>query len=169
LKSAPDGGDGFSQIGDELPLSGPALSALLQAVLQRGVPFRFRAKGFSMSPFIKDGDVITVSPLAGARPRLGEVVAFQRNGSDALVVHRVVGWRGDSIAIQGDFLPAADDIVPRSRILGRVKRVERGGREVRLGLGPERAVIALLTRSGVFRHMILPFWFRIRRFVRRTS
>jgi len=168
LKSEPDGDSGFSQAGDELPLSGSALRALLQAVLERGVPFRFRAKGFSMSPFIKDGDVITVSPLAGVKPRLGDVVAFQRNESETLVVHRVVGWHGDIIAIQGDFLPEADDFVPLASVLGRVEHVERNGRQVRLGLGPERTVIALLTRSGVFRHVILPIWFRFRRFVRRN-
>jgi hypothetical protein len=49
--------------GSELFLTGPVFIELLHATLAKGVPFPFRARGSSMHPFIKDGDVITVSPL----------------------------------------------------------------------------------------------------------
>ena len=51
-----------------LSLSGEALIELMRAVLARGLPFRFAARGFSMAPFIRDGDVISVSPPLSARP-----------------------------------------------------------------------------------------------------
>jgi len=53
----------FNRKEGELQLSGPSLVELLRSVLDKGVPFRFQAKGFCMTPFIKDGDVITVFPL----------------------------------------------------------------------------------------------------------
>ena len=62
----------------DLPLSGQALLDLMRAVLAKGVPFRFCARGWSMAPFIRDGDVITVSPLRQSLPGVGEVVAFVR-------------------------------------------------------------------------------------------
>ena len=138
----------FAAHADELPLSGQALLSLLEAVLARGVPFRFRARGWSMAPFIRDGDVITVSPFRGARPGIGEVVAFTRPGEGNLVVHRIVARQGADLLVQGDSVPeCADGIIPAENLRGRVSRVERDGRDVWLGLGPERYAIAWLSRT----------------------
>jgi hypothetical protein len=132
----------------ELPLSGRALSELMRAVLARGVPFRFCARGWSMAPFVRDGDLITVSPFRRARPGVGDVVAFLRPGTGNVVVHRVVARRGRDWFIQGDGVPGhADGLVPPENLLGRVTRVERNGRTVWLGLGPERYAIAWLSRT----------------------
>jgi hypothetical protein len=102
-----------------------------------------------MDPFIRDGDVITVSPLRSTRPRVGDVVAFARLEGANLVVHRVVARRGWDAVVQGDGVPEyADGLIPAESLLGRVTRVERDGRSVWLGLGPERVVIAWLSRAG---------------------
>ena len=156
--------------GDELSLSGAALLGLMREVLSKGVPFRFRAKGWSMLPFIRDGDVISISPLTHASPSVGDVVAFVRPGSGTLVVHRVVARRGSTCLIQSDNSPGSGDgLIPRGSILGRVTRVERGGQQIRLGLGPERFLIACLSRVG----LLLPVWRRaapiFRRIFRRSS
>ena len=50
----------YSKKTEGLSLSGYVLIELMKAVLEKNVPFRFRGKGFSMSPFIRDGDVITI-------------------------------------------------------------------------------------------------------------
>lgn len=136
----------FVRKGGELPLSGPALVELLRAVLDKGKPFRFRAKGFSMSPFVMDGDVITISPLGGVAPHLGEIAAYACAETGRLIVHRVAGKRGNSYLIMGDNNPEEHDLAPEANLLGRVTRVERNGRDVCLGLGPERLIIALLHR-----------------------
>jgi hypothetical protein len=39
-----------------------------------------------------------------------------------------------------------------------VTKVERGRKEVILGLGPERFVIAFLTRKGLLLSFIFPIW-----------
>ena len=143
---------------EDSTLSMPVLVELLRAVLDRGEPFRFEAPGFSMSPFIQDSDAITVSPLSGAAPRLGDVVAFLRPDSGKLIVHRVVGKRGDAFLVRGDNAEEGDGLVPRANILGRVTRVERDGTRVYLGLGPERYLIAFLTRWGLLRLLLLSMW-----------
>ena len=143
----------FAVKAQELPLSGQALLELMRAVLRRGKPFRFCARGWSMLPFIQDGDVITVAPLGQALPGTGEVVAFVRPQDGNLVVHRAVGVRGGAALIQGDNwlgedgVVYTDGIIPQANLLGRVTRIERNGRPVRLGLGPERFVIAWLSRT----------------------
>jgi RimJ/RimL family protein N-acetyltransferase len=139
-----------------LMLSGAAVREFLAAVLERGAPFRFTARGYSMYPFIRDADAITVSPLYGRAPRVGEVVAF-RGGEDRLVVHRVVaaGAPGDDAAagylIRGDNCTESDGRVPRAAVLGVVTRVERDGRPRHFGMGREAALLAALSREGVLR------------------
>lgn len=137
----------FTTHADEFPLSGEALLDLLQTVLSKGVPFRFKARGWSMSPFIQDGDVITIAPLKKRKPGVGEVVAFIRPEYGNLVVHRIVARHGNHALIHGDGIPEfPDGIIPLHNILGSVNRIERNNRRIWLGLGPERVLIAWLSR-----------------------
>jgi len=132
-----------------ISLSGKALIELMQAVHAKGLPFRFSASGYSMAPFIRDGDVITVSPLGFCAPGLGDVVAFIHPETQLLCLHRVLSVNGKGFLIQGDNMPEKPDgMIPRDAIFGRVTRVERAGRRVRLGLGPERLLLAYLSRCG---------------------
>ena len=147
--------------GSELRLSRPALVGLMRAVLARGRSFRFRAKGWSMSPFIRDGDVITIAP-SGRKPKapvrgIGQVVAFVSPVNERLVVHRIIGRHQSRFLIQGDNLPGlVADTVRLDDILGRVVRIERGGKRVWLGPGLERYAIAILSRTG----LLLPMRYR---------
>jgi hypothetical protein len=159
-----------SDRGHELSLPKRSLTGLLIDVLHKGAAFRFRARGFSMSPFIKDKDVITVVPLSSYEPSLGDVVVFISPGTEELVIHRLVGKRDSShVLIKGDNLPALEHLVAKRRILGRVERVERDGRKVALGLGPEKALIALLSRRRLLLPLLLPVWRIIRSILRRFS
>jgi hypothetical protein len=156
--------------GGDLSLSGAALVELMRAVLAKGASFRFRAKGWSMAPFIRDGDVICVSPLAASGPMIGDVVAFFTPEMQRLVVHRVVLRRGDACVSRGDNVPGmTDGTISGKHILGRVTRVTRDGRDVWLGLGPERRLIALLSRTGLLPPARLRLATIARRLVRRCQ
>ncbi|MCX6688350.1 MAG: hypothetical protein NTZ39_01405, partial [Methanoregula sp.] len=121
---------------------------LTRDILARGLPFRFSAPGFSMSPFIRDGDVITLAPYQAASCRPGVVVGFVRPDTGRLVVHRVVTISKDGCRIRGDNTPDEDGEIPHACIIGQVTRVERAGKTIRFGLGPERRIIALFSRRG---------------------
>lgn len=136
--------------GDVLRLSGQALLVLMEAVLAKKVPFRFCARGWSMSPFIRDGDVITVSPFLGKMPGIGEVLAFVHPEMEKLVVHRTVARYRDAFLMQGDNVGEhSDGLVPIKNLLGRVTHIERNNKAVFLGLGVERYLIAWLSRVRV--------------------
>lgn len=145
----------FSRKDGELSFSGPVLSELLRAVLEKGVPFRFRANGFSMSPFIRDGDVVTVSPLFDATPHLGDVIAVIQPGTGRLIIHRVVGGKGSSYITKGDNIVKEDGLVSIENILGFVTKVERKGERVAVGFGPERILIAILNRRGLLTPLLI--------------
>jgi hypothetical protein len=111
-----------------------------------------------MAPFIRNGDVVTISPLRDRRIRLGEVVAFVGRAR-GLVVHRVTAQRSGCYEIRADSLAGpgdveAVDIVPAADVLGTVSRVERNARRVRLGLGRERVLVAVLSRLGLLRPLV---------------
>jgi len=120
---------------------------LMTAVLTRNVLFRFQASGSSMSPFIHDSDVITITP-APTRLCSGDVVAFVNPCNGRLTVHRVVHIEHHGYLIRGDNVPGPDGYVQHTDILGRVIHAERRGRRVWIGLGLERVMIAFLSRRG---------------------
>ncbi|MFC1857288.1 S24/S26 family peptidase [Thermodesulfobacteriota bacterium] len=141
--------------GAELSLSGVTLVELSRAVLEKGAQFRFRAKGFSMFPFIKDCDIITIAPFLGRPLRLGDVVVFVHQETGKPVLHRLVGKRTDFYLIKGDNSSGTDSLAQESNILGYVRKVERNGNKVYLGLGLERFLIALLARTGLLQPSLL--------------
>jgi signal peptidase len=133
--------------GGELPLGGDSLAVLARAVLRKGKPFRFEARGTSMLPSIRDGDIVTVSPLTGTGPKTGDIVAFVHPGTGRVRVHRVVKVRAGRYHLKGDNALGTDGALTRDAILGRVVRLERGGRVRRLGPSVQAAALAGLSRS----------------------
>jgi signal peptidase I len=127
----------------------------MTAVLAKGSAFRFQAHGWSMAPFIRDGDVICVSPIQEELPGIGEVVAYSQPACEKLVVHRLIRRQGKDWLILGDNSPeVTSEWVPSSNLIGRVTRIERDGKIIRLGLGPERYMIAVLSRLGIIFPML---------------
>ena len=121
---------------------------LFAELLTSGVSVRLEVGGHSMTPFIRSGDVVTVVPRGDTRPSLGDVVVCTAD-RDQVTMHRVVGWAGGRLVPRGDAAPTADPTLPLDAVVGLVRRVERSGRRLRLGLGPERRVIAWLSRLGL--------------------
>lgn len=140
---------------EELFISGKDLAALLKATLAKDSYFRFKVKGFSMSPFIKDNDVVTVSPLLDSKIDFGRTVAFVHPKTERLAIHRIVDKIGDYYLIKGDCVFNADGLIPRENILGVVTKIERRCRKIFLGLGFERIIIALLSQA---RFLSFIFW-----------
>jgi hypothetical protein len=102
-----------------------------------------------MLPFIRDGDVITVRPCKRTDLRKGTVAAYIRPLDGHLAVHRIVGVTEAGFALKGDHALIADYSVAPSGIMGVVDRVERNGRRVRFGLGPEKRLVAVLSVRGL--------------------
>ncbi len=142
-----------NQASQSLPSA--AFAELMAAVLDKNAPFRFTAPGFSMTPFIRDGDVITIAP---GQLRYGDVVAFMNPCRSKLTVHRIVHVSRAGYLLKGDNAPEPDGRLPGSRIIGRVVRVEHHARQVRLGLGIERIAIAFLSRRGWLTPLVRTGW-----------
>lgn len=100
---------------------------LIDSVHARDAAIRFRVGGQSMHPSLREGDIITLSPLGDMLPRRGEVVAFQFPDREALVIHRVLRVTPDGWLIKGDNNTAPDGVIPAANLCGVVTGVERHG------------------------------------------
>ncbi len=133
--------------------------ALSAAVLERGDSLRFRACGNSMLPFIRDGDVLLVSPGLETRP--GDVVLC-RAGDGRLLAHRVARVHrqshSHSIVLHGDACPWPDGLFPLDNVLGRVVAVERGMQHIRLDAGLPRWLGWLWIGAWPLRRRICRAW-----------
>jgi signal peptidase I len=143
--------------GSELTLSNDALRAVLCDVLDKGMLFRFKARGSSMSPFLKDGDVLTICPKRQNFFGKGDVVAYRHKMPNKILIHRIVGKKNGLYMLKGDNTAGITDLVCEKDILGYVSKVERNGEKAHFGLGPERYLISLLTRFELLYPLMLPF------------
>lgn len=141
----------------EFSLSGAVTIELIQAVFAKNALFCFKVKGFSMSPFIQDGDIVMLSPASRSAISLGKPAACVCPVHKRLVIHRVIGRKGNHYLIKGDNVPEADCLMDKKYILGCVTAIERENKSIFFSLGPERLVIAFLSRKGLL-PLIFSFW-----------
>lgn len=90
-------------------------------LLARGHSVRFRARGHSMHPIIRNDDYLLVAPSATVA-RGDVVLTLSPRG---LTAHRVVRIQDGVVVTRGDNAPGEDEV---GRVLGLVTHVERDGR-----------------------------------------
>ena len=142
--------------GSELMLSGETLRDMLCDVLNKGTLFRFKARGSSMSPFIKDGDVLTICPTQQSDIKNGTIVVYYHKILNRIIIHRIVGKQNSYYAVKGDNTVGTADLVYEADILGRVSGVRRNGKITVFGLGPGRFMISFLSRFDLLVPVMLP-------------
>lgn len=117
-------------------------------ILSRGDTLRCRASGSSMYPFIRDGDLITVEPVAASQIRYADIIFFQSD-EGRVVVHRVVKIkRGEGttcMVTRGDTMRRTDGCLDGRSLLGRITTIEKGGR-----------VLPVARGRGVWRASFIP-------------
>lgn len=97
-------------------------------LLAAGQSVRFRARGPSMSPSIRDGESLTVAPVTAREIAVGDVILYR--SPRGLTAHRVLAaLPGDQPAwrVSGDAPGSEEERVPADHVLGRVESVRRDG------------------------------------------
>jgi len=135
-------------------LANPDFCRLARCLIAEGMNVRLKARGHSMQPWIRAGDLITVAPSDPAQLKRGDVIVFE-SAAGRLIIHRLVAVRageaGLTFVTRGDAGAANDPPFGVGRIVGRVIEVWRGGRRVRAN-GP-----AYLWRAA-FRRRLMAVW-----------
>ena len=113
-----------------------AFADLSTDLLMSGRSVRFRARGTSMSPLVRDGDIVLVRPVGAGSIRVGDL-AFCRIEPGRAIVHRVIrkqaGPAGIRFTVQGDQRARPDGVIAEAEVFGRVVAINRDG--VHIGTG----------------------------------
>jgi len=129
-------------------------TSIAQDVLGRGRALIFKAKGGSMSPFIRNGDVVEVIPLRG-KINLGDVILYH-SSCGSPVIHRVIQRNKESIITKGDSVPGSDQPILSKQVLGRVVAIEKNGWRMRLDSPMGRLLNIILATISPFSFLIYP-------------
>lgn len=112
-----------------------AFLELSRDFLKKGNSVRFQAKGWSMHPFIKDGDFVIVKSLKNLTVKIGDLAFYYTDG-DKAKIHRVVGKskkKGTpTILIKGDACYGSPEEIEIQSVLGKVTSIERNGQYINL-------------------------------------
>jgi len=115
---------------DRLKISGPAFALVVQSVLKKGGTAKFKVTGSSMTPTIRNNDVLSISPYKGNNPEVGEVVALLDRANSRIIIHRIIEKRENMFLLKGDGLWRYDGLFPKEWIAGFVLGLERSGTSI---------------------------------------
>ncbi|MGA1823939.1 MAG: signal peptidase I [bacterium] len=104
-------------------------------LLRHGEKIRFQAPGHSMQPTIREGEIITIEPVAPSAVRKGDIILYR--WEHGIIAHRVIDMElnedtGYRFIVRGDAAHTCDDPVYFSQVLGKIVSVERKGRCIEL-------------------------------------
>jgi len=110
-----------------------AFAELSAEILGSGKALRFQARGDSMSPLVRDGDVLLVRPVHPAAVQIGDLVLCSSEGR-RVVVHRVIRKQVSQerlrFTVQGDQVARPDGLIPGGQVYGRVLAIERDAAQI---------------------------------------
>ncbi|MDY0361385.1 MAG: S24/S26 family peptidase [Desulforegulaceae bacterium] len=132
-------------------LSGENFAEIMESVLKKNADFKFTAKGYSMSPFIKDLDILIISPLK-KNPGFGDVAAVKNKVNGFIIVHRIIFKYKNKFLLKGDNLKSCDGFYYREEILGIVSSVFRNNKKIWFG----KKIIGFLSLVKILNFVILP-------------
>src|SRR6266853_455478 len=114
-----------------------AFGAIADELVAAGLSIRFQARGRSMLPAIRDGEILHVQPVDTATIRVADLVLFKDGAG--FKAHRVVQKRNDVFVTRGDAGLEPDNAIRGSQIMGKIiaKECAKTGRVLALdGLMP---------------------------------
>jgi uncharacterized repeat protein (TIGR01451 family) len=116
---------------EERPQS-QAFAEVADGLLAGGFGFRFRARGRSMLPLIRDGDILHVQRTNAAGLRVGDIVLFKQDTK--FKAHRIVQRTKGLFITRGDAGREVDGAITGGQIVGKIiaKECVEGGRMVML-------------------------------------
>lgn len=140
---------------------------LSKDILSEGNLLRFRAKGWSMTPFIRDGDIVSVKPVSQKEIRIGDIVYYCRE--ERAVLHRVIKKTNQDgklfFATKGDASVETDGPIEPANIMGKVIAIEKNGKAIKLNSTPMRCINYLCAFFSPISYLTYPVFIKAKRWV----
>jgi hypothetical protein len=104
--------------------------------------------GYSMWPFLREGDSLVIAPVRFEDVRVGDIVTFRK--SDRFPTYRVLAKSATALTLLGDNWPDRPVEASADDVLGRAVARERGGKRLTSDSWRWR-LVAFLRSTGVAR------------------
>ncbi len=109
-------------------MSLPFLCELVREALEKRGKFVLRARGFSMAPFIEDGEDVQIENAGFEDAHFGDVICYaipqHESTLPALRIHRVLWKTNEALFVKGDTLLYMEKVFPR-QVFGKVTAVRK--------------------------------------------
>ena len=101
---------------------------LLEKIIETEGSFSVTVRGDSMSPEVREGDLVTVEKADVRMLRAGDIILC-RSRAFGFLVHRVI-WTKGKIITMGDNLTMSDGALGEGDLIGRIVAIRRGEEEL---------------------------------------
>lgn len=132
-----------------------------EAILQ-GYAVQTIASGYSMFPYLRKGDILTVQPIPMAKIKRGDIVVFE--SGEKWIAHRVIKIRnsaeGLEFLLRGDTCVAFDPIVNEGNYVGVVSTCERNKNSISFNVTSKKINTKIHLFGGIFLCRFLNYSFR---------
>ena len=138
------------------------IGAIIEERVADGQSVELSPRGVSMLPLIREGkDSVILSPKP-ERLRKYDIPLYSR-ADGSYILHRVVGFSGDTYIMCGDNQYVMERGVPHSRVVAVVSKIIRGGRLIGVNDPIYRLYTIAWCVSRPLRHLALRVLRRIKR------
>lgn len=131
----------------------------VETFLKENMKVLFRVKGGSMRPFLQDGDVVRIAPVAFDTLRRGDIILART--AFGVLLHRIVGIRKDNVRLAGDANRRLER-AGREDIIGIADAAWRGSRTLEINTPYMRILAFLWYGMRPFRGHLLGLYYRCR-------
>lgn len=136
--------------------------ALRKEAIKNGHSVQTLASGYSMFPFLRKGDILTVEPIPLDKVKRGDVVVFE--SEEKWIAHRVIKICNYNSQIKlitrGDSRISNDPIVIDSNFVGVTSNIQRKNTFVSLSSPSRRISTRFHLIGGVMLSFFLNLWTR---------
>jgi signal peptidase I len=105
-------------------------TSLRKQLIENNHAVKIVASGYSMFPFMRNGDVQTISPVPIEEIKVGDVAVFERDND--WISHRVIDIRNTNnetiLILRGDTCIQLDPLVTKANYIGKTVGFEREGK-----------------------------------------
>ena len=105
-------------------------TSLRKQLIENNHAVKIVASGYSMFPFMRNGDIQIISPVPIEEIQIGDVAVFERN--NVWISHRVIDIRKTNnettLILRGDTCIQIDPLVTKENYVGKTVAFERDGK-----------------------------------------
>ena len=100
----------------------------VEKLLSEGKAIRFPISGWSMYPFLSDGDIVTIEPIQDRKLHINDVIVYRRTDGP-LIIHRIMKITNDGFWFCGDNQSSLEGPLQRKQLLGIMTSFSHNGME----------------------------------------